>query len=406
MKIISVIDWFKIGNGATSAITTINSFFKDGGIDYSVLFDYSKGVLPENTHKWSDDLFLQIVDNRKDVIVHYYLSGGKKGRGIFFKLVNCCKFHGLTIPIVTTVLQRPSYAYCMLSPYIIHHSSHIVFIDKASYNDSLYSFIPAERKSMFYCNFPFPAHEIAKLDQLAKVRDNHNKNERFVYGRGSVINKCPQDTIEVFEQIDVGPKYFVICGVDDDSWIAKKARYKKNIKTYPNKSFEEWKLICSTFDVFLYYLPKDTYSSLDGNLGLAMRLGIPPIVYGPDAPKERIVQGVNGFVAETKDEILRYAKLLFEDDELRKTIGKNARDMTYSMFHGRQTLDGYVSLYKRLLAGDIGGGFIIPRRLFWTCFIKNRIFIARMYFEKIKRGVSLIVTPRNMIRKFYLNFLK
>ena len=402
MKIISVIDWFKIGNGATSEITYLNKFLELEGIDYSVLFDYSEGIVPPKTYQWSDEIFAKMVCNEEDVVVHYYLSGGNRGKGVFSKLVNYCKSQGLILPIVTSVLQRPSYAYCMLTPYIIENSSHIIFIDKASYNDPLYKFIPDERKSMFYCCFPWSDSKIAKLDQLAKNRENHRKEERFVYGRGSVINKCPKDTIDIFKQIDVNSKYFIICGVDDDSWIALKARHEDNIVTYPHKSYEEWELICSTFDVFLYYLPKNTYSSLDGNLGLAMKLGIPPIVYGPDAPKERIVQGINGFVAETKEEIVKYAKLLYEDDDLRTRMGKNARDMTYAMFHGRQTLDGHIALYKKLLSGDIGKNFVIPKSLSMTCFIKSHIFLAKMFVEKMGRFFSLIINPSVLFRKLNL----
>ena len=400
MRIISLIDCFRIGNGATSAITTMNEFYIQRGIEHFVFYDYAYGICPNYVFVYKKELLLSLIENGENVLVHYYLSGGMKGNGIFHKVINCLKENGISVPILTTVLQKPSYAYCMLTPFVIRNSNHIVFIDKASYNDSLYSFIPAHRKSMFYCSFPIPKDKIKHLDKLAESRLEHKKEERFVYGRGSVINKCPKDTIEVFNQIDVTSKHFIICGVGDDSWIAKKASHCNNITTYPNKTFKEWELICSTFDVFLYYLPEDTYSSLDGNLGLAMKLGIPPIVYGPDAPKERIIHGVNGFIANTKDDIVKYAKMLYDDDELRGRIGKNARDMTYKMLHNNQTIDGYNDLYNLLLTQKREFDYSIPVSLSLICFIKRTLFMMKFYKDKFERAMVLLFkNPANLIKK-------
>lgn len=403
MKIISIIDWFRIGNGATSAITAIDRFLKPAGIEHTIICDYFDGQLPSNAHVWSESLLPKIMDSCEQTIFHYYLSGGIRGKGIFKNLITWCKRNSCKVPIVTTVLQRPSYPYSILTPYIINNSSHLIFIDKASYNDQLYSFIPEDRKSMFYCSFPISDERITHLDNLAKQRESHNKEVQFIYGRGSVINKCPKDTIDIFKKISVKSKYFIICGVDDDTWIAKDAKGELNIETMPNKSYQEWEAICSTFDVFLYYLPKDTYSSLDGNLGLAMKLGIPPIVYGPVAPKERIIHGINGFIANTKDEIIEYAEKLYEDDELRKTMGKNARDMTYSMLHGRKTVDGHIALYEKLSSGYCGPEFSIPNSLALKCFIKHNMFMLKLNFKSACRAIHLLfINPKLLVAKFLI----
>lgn len=196
-------------------------------------------------------------------------------------------------------------------------------------------------------------------------------------------------------------KKFIICGVDDESWIAKKALKESNITTYPNMKYENWEKMCSTFDVFLYYLPKDTYSSLDGNLGLAMRLGIPPIVFGPSAPKERIIHGVNGFIANTKEEIIYYAQLLFQDDNLRKNIGKNARDTTYSMLHNRDSIEGYLNLYKTVTRKSKTYNINIPFAFSTLCTLKKYMFLIQIECNRIQRAlIMLINNPARFIKKF------
>lgn len=401
MNIISLIDWFKIGNGASSAITSIDKFYKQEGISHYFTCDYSDSELPQNAFLWSEEKILNLLQNKDVVIFHYYHSGGVKGKGIFYKLTNLLKKENLSIPIITTVLQRPSYPYTILTPYIILNSSHIVFIDKTSYNDPLYKFIPKEHKSMFYCTFPESPERIKMLDSLAKERNCKDKFVSFIYGRGSTIGKCPNDTIDVFKKINVPSKKFIICGVDDESWIAKKALKESNITTYPNMKYENWEKMCSTFDVFLYYLPKDTYSSLDGNLGLAMRLGIPPIVFGPSAPKERIIHGVNGFIANTKEEIIYYAQLLFQDDNLRKNIGKNARDTTYSMLHNRDSIEGYLNLYKTVTRKSKTYNINIPFAFSTLCTLKKYMFLIQIECNRIQRAlIMLINNPARFIKKF------
>lgn len=55
----------------------------------------------------------------------------------------------------------------------------------------------------------------------------------------------------------------------------------------------------------------------------AMACGLPPLVMNSYKP-EMIINGVNGFIAESDDEITKYLKILIENVELRKQLSKKA----------------------------------------------------------------------------------
>ena len=204
--------------------------------------------------------------------------------------------------------------------------------DEVKEIDKLYSFIPENRKSWTYLSIPDNGPN--PLDRYVKT-DYSLKNDEVVFGRGSSFNKCPKDILEPFDKVKVcGKKKFVIVGVPKShNWLTAKInkRGKNDVVTYPLMGFDEWIEKVSKFDIGLYILPVDAHSSIDGTLGQMMRIGLPVIVGGAPAPKERIIHGENGFVADTVPAIAHYAELLTNDQDLRERMGKAARRSTLEL---------------------------------------------------------------------------
>ena len=146
----------------------------------------------------------------------------------------------------------------------------------------------------------------------------------FAYSSLVCDNK---DMFEVFDRIECPTKEFHIVGVDKEgNWVADEAKKRNNVVMYGFLPFSEWVEVCKTFDIFLYELPVDCHASIDGTLGLAMWMKKPVVYYGCEPPKERFDNEVNGYVAETPEEIVKYSNLLAQDYELRKRIGQAGRD--------------------------------------------------------------------------------
>lgn len=350
INVLMLIDRYQINGGASRAVKGHMHNWRDCGKGEAYIYTTSNSIVEDEIR--TDVFFdtrdlLEIIEEKDINVIHYFKSSRSLIKSSLLKKARkaVSKSHRY-IPILTTVCQRPSYNNTILTTKDIKLSDHLVFIDNSAYNDALYNFIPEDRKTRIY--FGSTAGTIQQMKEFAERKQ---KTEKFIFGRGSTLNKCPKDILDVFDRINVPSKQFTIAGVHYDSWLGQLAEGRDDVKIEPPTSYLRWLEICSTFDVFLYYLPDDVHSSLDGTLGCAMLMEIPPIVYGGDAPKERIIHGENGFIASTKDDIVHYAELLYRDVELREKMGKTARTTMIKMFSSERTVSEYSEIYQMLLRG-------------------------------------------------------
>lgn len=317
LRILYVVSTYKIGDGVSTAV--YSQIFDNEPHNYLVVAKWLYSSQDNlNIVEYTESVLRQeLLTNRYDVI--HYLKGNNSD--ILNLVLNVVKKIGQNIPVLTTVCQNPTFNYLLLSPFELRHSSHFVFIDKASYNASLCSFIPEMYKSQIYLAGG-KGKELSENVEYLKRDD-----DRVIFGRGSTLSKCPRDMFEVFDRIDCPTKEFHIVGVaKEGNWVAEEAKKRNNVVMYGFLPFNEWVEVCKSFDIYLYQLPVDSHASLDGTLGLAMWMRKPVVYYGCEAPKERFDHGVNGYVAETEEEIIKYSNLLAKDFELRKKIGQAGRD--------------------------------------------------------------------------------
>lgn len=347
MKVLFIIERYNEGGGATIALLSYINNNREIS-DYCIVcreiyrrFDSSVSV------KEGDEycIYEEIVRKHFDLI-HFFRAGGAD----FFE--NSIKFlisKGVNLPIITTVCQKPSYDGLWLTPYEIRHSDVLVFIDKAAYDDRMYSFISSNHKRMIY--FGFDEHMLNLTENMLK--DYHLSSETVVYGRGSSLNKCPSDMFDVFDRIRT-PKSFVIVGNGSNievEWIKRQSASRDySIELIEGKPLFEWLKILNTFDVFLYYLPSNIYSSLDGTLRQAMLLEKPVVFCGPEAPREGLFHGENALIADTADDIPNLCEQLYLNYDLRKKLGKNARKSTIEILSLKSTINQYNDLMKELIS--------------------------------------------------------
>ena len=354
-----LIDVYSRYGGACKAAVSYASTIKDYGyISYIVCNNTLKGeVAPEGVYELNSvqKCLDFLVQNRIDVIHYFKAAKGLLNVSIFKKMIRAIGKADNEIRVLTTVCQQPSYGKYILTPFEICHSDHILFIDKTAFNDPMFGFIPEERKSWIYLTASKSMFHNSILDNYVKQNYETNNNT-IVFGRGSTLNKCPKDTIRLYDCISVpGNKIFVAVGIPDEpNWFTKevKKRGGDDIRTYPIQSPNDYLKIISTLDILLYYLPKDSYSSRDGSLRDAMRLGLPVVVYGPPVLKETIINGVDGFYAETKDEFVRYAELLAKDARLRETMGRNARRLYFEQAPEIHWTKAYTQIIENLFYSD------------------------------------------------------
>lgn len=342
MKILYVIDLYQQEGGASRAMCRLSRAI--AGQDNNETSVFCRNVLSgdtlcENIIIGNGKALLDYYLNNQFQLIHWFKSSRLK---IFKELCTELENRKLFIPIITTVCQKPSYRDLLLSPLEIKYSSKIVFIDKASYNDKICARF--KNKEFIYLGSPY-----CDVKNSSYIR----RSETIIFGRGSSMNKWPKSMIENFDKIQIENKEFHIVGaVGQNNWLQRyiKKNNRNDIQVYPQLPYEEWINKLIDFDVFLYQLPLDTYSSIDGTMQQAMLQEKPIVYYGPDAPKELLEHGLSGFIATNESEIRIYAELLGKDEQLRNTMGAEARKRILKFFSYDNTLDSYIELYKSVVA--------------------------------------------------------
>lgn len=347
MKIIYLSEYYitSDSSGASNAIRNLYRAFQEKH-DIEIICRYLLGDNMEDipVKVLSPEVFPDYLkENRIDLIHHFKATG----RSYFRHVCSCLNRSGCNIPIITTICQRPSFEGLELTPGEIKNSNILVFIDKAASCDSHYQFIPKSRKRFLY--FGYTERKLKLLDEIkTQISKNHNCN--VVYGRGSSLNKCHKHMIDVYDNIDINNKKFIFVGGSKlPEWLEARINGRSDIQWLKSMPYNQWLKECATFDVFLYVLPESSYSSIDGTLGDAMLLGIPPVVYGPDAIKERIVHGESGYIASTLEEAVDFCTKLGADEKLRIKIGEEARKRILEKFPLSKTVSEYDILYKEVI---------------------------------------------------------
>lgn len=357
MNIIYLITLYEVGDGTSEALNKQVQYDKINYDDYLIV---TKKIISTE-----ENLSITTINNYEKIteftnktcntIVNYFKSRSSN------ILMDLLELIGYSIPIITTICQSPSYPNLWLTPFELKNSWHFVFIDKAAYNNKLINFIPEKVKSQIYLS--------SQRDIDFKSIRNINNGNKIVYGRGSSSIKCPSNMFEVFDRIDVPNKLFRIVGIEENSWITKEASKRNNVEVYGKLSKEKWIEMCNSFDVFLYQLPEDCFSSIDGTLGLAMMLGKPVVYMGCSAPKERFHNNQNGFVAESIEEMAHYATILGKDSKLRNEIGEQGRLSTINDFKPETRIQKYKELYQNIHTHTT---FHIPYSYILFFLIKNK----------------------------------
>lgn len=343
------------------------------------------------------EMALLLQEGHYDIINYYKTSG----YDLFDWTLDAMRKLRLRVPVITTVCQRPSYPTLLLSARELKESDKIIFIDHTALADPLLGFLPSDRKACIY--FGYDRHTAELTASLAG--EFSPDSGKVVFGRGSTPSKVPADAFDIFDRIKVAGKRFVVVGIPADSDVAKAAEGHEGVQTVPPLPYDKWLAMCASFDIFLYYIPANCHSSIDGTLGAAMLLEKPVVYCGPGAPAERLNHGVNGFVANNADEIVEYCERLASDPELRKKMGKAARESTVRDFSIDASVKAYNALFREMTGGEAGkpSPFDVPLSYRIHFFrhsgkewLKSKLggsWIERMHFSRKP------ITPQSLSKK-------
>lgn len=137
---------------------------------------------------------------------------------------------------------------------------------------------------------------------------------------------------------------FAVMG--DPSYVNKEL----GIKGIPWNAESEVRVL-NSFDIGIMPLPDDEWAK--GKCGLKglsyMACGVTTIMSPVGVNNDIIEHGVNGYLASTEEEWINYLSLLIEDTELRKRIGRNARNTVEEKYSVNANKELYLNELNSLI---------------------------------------------------------
>lgn len=323
---------------------------------------------------------------------------------LYLEIIKEIKRRRLQIPIISTICQQPDSPGLFLGPMEVKYPSHIIFIDNTAYNNKIFRFIPSSRKSMI--RFGGNTKEYFENADRILHSVKKEKNRTIVFGRGSTLNKCPKNMFDVFDRI-ANPKKFVIVGDGNKNWIKEEiSKRDYEIILMDSMPYTQWLKTVATFDIFLYHLPMDAYSSTDGTMMSALLMKKPVVYYGPEAPKEALIDNVNARIAQSEEQLVDFCNDLAKNEQERIRLGENARKSLEQIQTQEQFLEKINNLYDQTI-------FLSPNCLSihylynYICYllrqnwriIHNGQFIHIAIIDNIRYKLALRTRVKNLLRR-------
>ena len=123
-----------------------------------------------------------------------------------------------------------------------------------------------------------------------------------------------------------------------------------------NCEMKEWKLDTElkwlyTFDIGIMPLADDEWTKGKAGYKLLqyMSMGIPSVASPIGFNKEIVKDGINGFLAGTKEEWINKLSILIEDEKLRKTMGASARITIKEHYSLEKALEKLLKIFESVL---------------------------------------------------------
>lgn len=182
-----------------------------------------------------------------------------------------------------------------------------------------------------------------------KYYNNGDKNFILFAGRLEKV-KGINYLINAFSKLSDDMNLIIIGSGPEESNLKKSlnSEQKNKVEFIPHLSkikLQEYLSQCSIF-----VLP-----SLFETFGIvlieAMASGKPVIASDIPGPRHIIQHGVNGFLFEkgNEEELIKYLKLLIENDNLRKEMGKNARKTVEDNYSFKKVAEAYLKVFNDIL---------------------------------------------------------
>jgi glycosyltransferase involved in cell wall biosynthesis len=170
---------------------------------------------------------------------------------------------------------------------------------------------------------------------------------------GCVANYRPRKGVEVLveamERLPEDIHLLLIGRMDADGLTRRIARSPAKERIHRTGFRKDAPSLSAACDVFC--LPSTRREGLSRAIIEAMAYGVPPVVTDSGGSPELVADGVSGFVVPVKDgkALADAIERLYRDPELRKRLGRGARERIATDFRNEDTVRKTIELYESLV---------------------------------------------------------
>lgn len=311
-------------------------YLKQYGIDHDIVAWNGKAIRPRFRH--SKNLLLKLYDLIMSEIVNYFVMTAKIIRALLtIKEYDVVFVQKITLWRLLFLLRalKIKYAYDIDDAIYTAHSAELAKIKQHIRVNAVIEYMKSAK------------HMIVELPSTEEVARQYCNNVTTILGPIDINRYHPSDksrhetvtigwigshgnTFYLFEIQDVLEK---LCGKYDT--IQVKLIGTKGFRSKEHKiKLVEWSLHTelhelASFDIGIMPLTDDEWSRGKGNYKQLqyMALGIPSVVSPVGVNKTLLQEGVNGYLAKTKQEWEEKLSKLIENKQLREEMGRRSRDL-------------------------------------------------------------------------------
>jgi glycosyltransferase involved in cell wall biosynthesis len=189
-------------------------------------------------------------------------------------------------------------------------------------------------------------------DRIQGVRANDNREFTVGYLGKLDFGKLHPQFIDLCASIEVPRARFLVCGEGGALRLLRRQAADAGIagRTDFRGFVEDVRSAFAEMDVLGYPLAPDTSAASELALQEAMYAGIPPVVMGPAAIRQHIIDGTTGLVAENGREYVQAIAHLHAHPEERTRIGEAAREFATRAWSPSQIGSRWTRVYEELAA--------------------------------------------------------
>jgi len=192
---------------------------------------------------------------------------------------------------------------------------------------------------------------------MGEFRPSENK-KKIDYGVNEKFNIAYSGTLNFSKMNDCYPQVCrQTCYEISNTYFEFFGRYTEEFRNF----FEESNVIFRGFitnieeiltemDIYCYLLNNENFATTENALLEAMASGLPIIVMDNPAERSIITHNENGFIAKDAKQVIQYIRELYDNEELRRSIGENARSKVIEKYSYETNLKNYYDCINNVLA--------------------------------------------------------